>query len=263
LKVIADFKEFVDFEIKRLYNRVDGDRVKLKEQIMKCDKDLQLKAQDSRVLELAVTCQKLEKEMQGTVHKVYLQDEKLARLSYSKKLDDLEFQVEMLHKQVHEAVTGVHKMQEQQIYKESYAEVLSTKSALPSCLSCGSKPSTASPKLMAVSGLYGADRRFYKGDDSYNNLMLPGAKRLTLHEPLSFTEDSLESPDKRSQRSLAKKFYPHSDAIPVLAGRMRTTSESPTHLRPRPVRPSSDAARELVKRRKTSQSQRRTKDFPS
>eukprot|EP00359_Climacostomum_virens_P007693 CAMPEP_0204904308 /NCGR_PEP_ID=MMETSP1397-20131031/4790_1 /ASSEMBLY_ACC=CAM_ASM_000891 /TAXON_ID=49980 /ORGANISM="Climacostomum Climacostomum virens, Strain Stock W-24" /LENGTH=537 /DNA_ID=CAMNT_0052073089 /DNA_START=2290 /DNA_END=3903 /DNA_ORIENTATION=+ len=260
LKVIAEFKEFVEFEIERVYKRVDGDRMKLKEQLTKCEQTLELKAQDSQVSELILACQKFDKDLQGTAQKVYLQDERIARLSYTKKLEDLEFQVDMLHKLVAEAANGVQRMQEEQIYKESYAEALSTKSALPSCLSCGAKPTTSasSPKVVAASGLLGTDKKFYKGDDQYNNLMMPGMKRLTLTEPLSFTEDSSISPDRKSRASHYRKQTPLSGVIPVMTARMRTTSESPTRFLARPVRTSTsiefsrDIARTKVSSRKWS-----------
>lgn len=234
LNVISEFKEFIEFELERVYKRIDGDRIKLKEQLTKCEQTLELKAQDCDVSDLTLSCQRLDKDLQGTVHKLFLQDEKIARLSYTKKLEDLEFQVELLHKLVAEAVSGVHRMQEEQIYKESYAEALSTKSVLPSCLSCGAKPSDSSPKVVIASGLLGTDKKFYKGNDLFNNLMMPGMKRLTLTEPVGFTEDSSISPDKNFRRSTYRKYTP--GVIPVMTSRMRTTSESPSRFIPKPVR---------------------------
>jgi hypothetical protein len=249
LKVIADFREFVLFEIDRVYKKVDGDRIKLKEQVNKCEQLLELKAQDSEVSEVILTCQRLDKEVQGSLHRVYLQDEKIARLSYSKKLDDLEFQVDILHKLVAEAANTINKMQEDQIYKEGYAEAVSTKPAYPSCLSCGGKPHALSPKVVTASGLLGKDRRFYKGDDLYDNIMMPGRKRFTLVEPLSFTEDSSQSPDKRSRGLQVKRMTPLPGVMPAMTARLRTTSETPSSLMLGTVR----ASTKLTHRRGASQ----------
>jgi hypothetical protein len=258
LKVIADFREFVMSEIDQVYRKVDGDRIKLKEQVNKCEQQLELKAQDSDVSEVVLTCQRLDKEVQDSMHKVNLQDERIARLSYSKKLEDLEFQVDILHKLLAEAANTIGKMQEDQIYKEGYAEAVSTKPAYPSCLSCGGKPHALSPKVVTASGLLGKDRRFYKGDDLYNNIMMPGRKRFTLTEPLSFTEDSSESPDKRSRALQIKLMSPLPGVMPAMTARLRTTSESPSWLMPGPVR--GTASTELTRRRVASQTRGSPRD---
>mmetsp|Transcript_13264 Transcript_13264/g.24871 ORF Transcript_13264/g.24871 Transcript_13264/m.24871 type:complete len:538 (+) Transcript_13264:3-1616(+) len=248
LKVIAEFREFVEFEIERVYKRVDGDRMKLKEQVTKCEQLLEQKAEDREVSELTLVCHKLDKDVQGALHRVFLQDEKLARITYTKKIEDLEFQVDMLHKKVAEAINSVGKMEEEKAYNESYAEALSTKSLLPSCLSCGGKAVASSPKVIAASGLLGTDKKFYKGDDAYNNLMMPGKRRLTLTEPISFSE-AIDSPEKKTPTPFLKKLLQPS-VIPAITSRMRTTSESPSMInRPARAATASESTRDAMRSR--------------
>lgn len=252
LKVIAEFREFVEFEIERVYKRVDGDRMKLKDQVTKCEQLLEHKAENREVSELTVACLKLDKDVQSALHKVFLQDEKLARITYTKKLEDLEFQVEMLHKQVAEAINSVGKMQEEQAYNENYAEAISTKSILPSCLSCGGKPGASSPKVLSTSGLIGTDKRFYKGDDLFNNLMVPGKRRLTLTEPISFSAaETPESPEKKPTTPYLKKLMQPS-VIPAISSRVRTTSESPSRYSKPRAATASEVTRESMRLRSGS-----------
>jgi hypothetical protein len=224
--VIGEFREFVDFEIERVYKRVDGDRMKLKEQLSKCEQGLEQKAENREVSELIESCHKFDKDLKIAMQKVYLQEEKIARINYTQKLEDLEFQVDLLHKQVTDALNGVGKMQEEQVYRENYAETLSTRSIFPSCLSCGGKPSASSPKVLAASGLIGTDKRFYKGDDLYNNLMIPGKRRLGGADSLLFTEESLEPSDGKSMPTASRKYIPPT-VIPAMIARYRTSTESP------------------------------------
>lgn len=262
LKVIAELKEFVEFEIERVYKRVDGDRMKLKDQISKCEVGLDLKASNSEFSELAKCCRQLDIEVQGTIAKQRLQDDKLAKLSNSKKLDELEAQIDTMDIQLTETANSVQRMQEEHIYKESYAEALSTKSAFPSCLSCGSKPSAASPKIVVASGLLGTDKKFYKGNDLYNNLMMPGMKRLTLAETPSFTEDPGASLEKKPKGFDLKKHSPSSGVIPVITGRKRTISETPGRFTASPGRAATSLEfyRDSTRPKMISRLQSRTKE---